>query len=155
MIRGFLGRQRVARLHRAAKKIQSSWYRWSATRKSNHRLATICCIQAFFKRCLAQHWFSAAIVKICRIQLFYRARLDFLEHRRKMGAALTLGRWWRATSSRKMYVHEMELFRHSVKTIEGAKKRQQYLRTQQIILRIQSHCKSYLNGKRTEKKVEA
>merc|ERR1719454_1535752 len=41
MIRGFPGRTRVARLHRATKKIQASWYRWIATRRAVQRLEKI------------------------------------------------------------------------------------------------------------------
>merc|ERR1719305_1117275 len=44
MIRGFLGRTRVSRLHRATRKIQASWYRWIATRRAVQRLEKITCI---------------------------------------------------------------------------------------------------------------
>merc|ERR1719498_237785 len=37
-IRGFLGRTRVSRLHRAVTTIQASWFRWSAQRRSDNRL---------------------------------------------------------------------------------------------------------------------
>jgi hypothetical protein len=154
-IRGFLGRQRVSRLHRASRKIQACWFRWAAQRKADQRLAAITTIQAGFKQCLVQQWCTKAHFHIRRIQLYYRSRLIYLAHEERKRSAKSISRAWRAISSRREYVREMELVRNAVKTIEGARMRRQYLELQKQAYKLQAQGRVFLEVRRLQHKSAA